>query len=323
MPHNDTATITIARVTEGKKPKRRGRRVPLTRSQRTTRRLGLILATPALLYIAIFLVFPLYYNLFLSVTNANGSNLIKGTFTFNKFANYGNVLSDPVFWQALGLSAIFTIACLFFQYVFGFALALLFRKPFPGNGVIRALLLVGWIMPPVVTGTIWRWLFDSDFGVVNFLFGKLGVIDEPIRWLTVGPTAMVAVIIANLWVGIPFNMLLLLSGLQTIDDSLYEAAQVDGASSWRQFWSITFPLMKPVTISVLLLGVINTYKVFDLIYVMTKGGPVNATTTLPIYTYLETYTVFDFGNGAAASTLTLLLPLGLSWFYVKSLRDEE
>ncbi|MDO5747890.1 MAG: sugar ABC transporter permease [Actinomycetaceae bacterium] len=295
----------------------------LSPTQKATRRLGLVLSTPALLYIGIFLIFPLFYNLFLSVTDANGRNLISGTFSFNNFANYVNVLSDPLFWNGLLLSLIFTFACLITQYIFGFALALLFRRPFPGNGIIRALLLVGWILPPVVTGTIFKWMFDSDYGVLNFFLQSFGIIDEPIRWLTVGSTALLSVIIANLWIGIPFNMLLLLSGLHTIDDSLYEAASVDGASRWNQFWKITFPLMKPVTVSVLLLGVINTYKVFDLIYTMTKGGPVSSTTTLPVYTYLETYTVFEFGNGAAASVLTLLIPLFLSWYYVKSLNEEE
>lgn len=295
----------------------------LSSNERRLRRLGLILAAPAIGYIVIFLAFPLLYNLFLSATNANGANLVAGTFKFNSFENYSKVLSDSDFWTGLKLSIVFTLACLISQYVCGFALALFFRRPFPGNGIIRALLLVGWILPPVVTGTIWKWIFDSDYGVLNYLLQSLGIIDEPVKWLTVGPTAMAAVIIANLWVGIPFNLLLLLSGLHTIDDSLYEAAEVDGASKWQQFWKITFPLMKPVSVSVLLLGVINTYKVFDLIYTMTKGGPVNSTSTLPVYTYLETFKVFQFGNGAAASTLTLLLPLALAWFYVRSLDEED
>lgn len=302
---------------------RKRSRQPKSPTEARSRRLGLLLAAPAVVYILVFLAFPLLYNLFLSGTNANGRNLISGTFKFNNFENYTAVLSDPKFWNGLALSMIFTFACLVTQYIFGFALALFFRRPFPGNGIIRALLLVGWILPPVVTGTIFKWMFDSDYGVFNFFLQSIGMIDEPIKWLTIGPTAMFAVIFANLWVGIPFNLLLLLSGLHTIDDSLYEAASVDGASPWQQFWKITFPLMKPVSISVLLLGVINTYKVFDLIYTMTKGGPVNSTTTLPVYTYLETFTVFQFGNGAAASALTLLIPLGLSWFYVKSLNEED
>lgn len=292
-------------------------------AQTRARQLGLIMAAPALVYIGVFLVFPLIYNLWISITDANGANLITGDYGFNNFANYKVVLADPNFWSALNRSLIFTLACLVLQYIFGFALAMFFRKPFMGNGPIRALLLVGWILPPVVTGTIFRWLFDSDYGVLNWALVSLGIIDQPVQWLIQGPTAMAAVIIANLWVGIPFNMLLLLSGLHLIDDSLYEAASVDGAGMWRQFWSLTFPLMKPVSISLLLLGVINTYKVFDLIFTMTKGGPVNATTTLPIYTYFQTFKFFDFGNGAAASTLTLLLPLALSYFYVRSLNEEE
>lgn len=287
------------------------------------RRLGLLLAAPALIYIAVFLAFPLLYNLYLSVTDASGSNLISGDLAFNNFENYATVLGDAGFWKAAMLSGIFTVSCLVLQYVFGFALAMFFRKPFAGNGPIRALLLVGWILPPVVTGTIFRWLFDSDYGIINFALQSVGIIDEPIQWLTQGGTAMVAVIVANLWVGIPFNMLLLLSGLHLLDESIYEAASVDGAGWWRQFWSITFPLMKPVSISVLLLGVINTYKVFDLIYTMTRGGPVDSTTTLPVYTYLETFSFFQFGTGAAASALTLILPLALSYFYVKSLNEEE
>ena len=295
----------------------------IKKKQDSQLRLGLLLAAPALIYIIVFMAFPLLFNFFLSLTEANGANLISRTFSFNNFKNYITVLNDYGFWNGLILSLVFTIACLVTQYVIGFALALFFRRPFPGNGVMRALLLVGWILPPVVTGTIFKWIFDSDYGILNYILINIGVIDENIKWLTMGSTALFAIIIANLWVGIPFNLLLLLSGLHTIDDSLYEAAHVDGANRWQQFWKITFPLMKPVTISVLLLGVINTYKVFDLIYTMTKGGPVDATTTLPVYTYLETFKLFQFGNGAAASVLTLILPLALSWYYVRSLNEED
>ncbi|QPK81953.1 sugar ABC transporter permease [Schaalia sp. ZJ405] len=303
--------------------RRQTRHVQASGARKGTRSLGFILLVPALIYIVVFLLGPLCYNLWISVSNANGANLITGDFAPTGFQNYAAVIADDQFWNGVWLSAVFTVSCLVLQFILGYALALFFRQSFPGNGVIRALLLVGWILPPVVTGTIFKWIFDSDYGVLNFFLSQLGLIDSPIKWLTEPTTAMVAIVTANLWVGIPFNMLLLLSGLHTIDESLYEAASVDGAGRWRQFWSITSPLMRPVIISVLLLGVINTYKVFDLIYTMTKGGPVNATTTLPIYTYLETFKIFEFGHGAAASTLTLVLPLVLSWFYVRSLREED
>ena len=280
-----------------------------------TRRLGFLLALPAIIYITIFLVVPLVYNIC--------SNLITGDYHPTGFANYKEMLASPGFWNGVKLSAIFTVASLALQFLVGYALALFFRKPFPGNGIIRALLLVAWILPAVVTGTIFRWMFDSDFGVINYFLTSMHLVDKPVMWLTGPTTAMVAVVVANLWVGMPFNMLLILSGLHTIDDGLYEAAEVDGAGPIRTFFSITEPLMRPVVFSLLLLGVINTYKVFDLIYTMTKGGPVEATTTLPIFTYLQTFKVFDFGNGAAASMLTMVLPLALSWFYVRSLDKED
>lgn len=288
-----------------------------------TRRLGFLLALPAIIYITIFLVVPLVYNIWLSISDANGSNLITGDYHPTGFANYKEMLASPGFWNGVKLSAIFTVASLALQFLVGYAMALFFRKPFPGNGIIRALLLVAWILPAVVTGTIFRWIFDSDFGVINYFLTSLHLVDKPVMWLTGPTTAMVAVVVANLWVGMPFNMLLILSGLHTIDDGLYEAAEVDGAGPIRTFFSITEPLMRPVVFSLLLLGVINTYKVFDLIYTMTKGGPVEATTTLPIFTYLQTFKVFDFGNGAAASMLTMVLPLALSWFYVRSLDKED
>ena len=288
-----------------------------------TRRLGFLLALPAIIYITIFLVVPLVYNIWLSISDANGSNLITGDYHPTGFANYKEMLASPGFWNGVKLSAIFTVASLALQFLVGYALALFFRKPFPGNGIIRALLLVAWILPAVVTGTIFRWMFDSDFGVINYFLTSMHLVDKPVMWLTGPTTAMVAVVVANLWVGMPFNMLLILSGLHTIDDGLYEAAEVDGAGPIRTFFSITEPLMRPVVFSLLLLGVINTYKVFDLTYTMTKGGPVEATTTLPIFTYLQTFKVFDFGNGAAASMLTMVLPLALSWFYVRSLDKED
>ena len=288
-----------------------------------TRRLGFLLALPAIIYITIFLVVPLVYNIWLSISDANGSNLITGDYHPTGFANYKEMLASPGFWNGVKLSAIFTVASLALQFLVGYALALFFRKPFPGNGIIRALLLGAWILPAVVTGTIFRWMFDSDFGVINYFLTSMHLVDKPVMWLTGPTTAMVAVVVANLWVGMPFNMLLILSGLHTIDDGLYEAAEVDGAGPIRTFFSITEPLMRPVVFSLLLLGVINTYKVFDLIYTMTKGGPVEATTTLPIFTYLQTFKVFDFGNGAAASMLTMVLPLALSWFYVRSLDKED
>jgi multiple sugar transport system permease protein len=175
----------------------------------------------------------------------------------------------------------------------------------------------------VVSGSLFRWMLDGDYGVVNFALVQVGLLDDGQYWLIEPGTALAGTILANVWVGVPFNMALLLAGLGGIPAVLYEAARVDGASSFQQFRSLTLPLMRPVSLSVLLLGLIYTFKVFDLIYVMTKGGPVDATTTLPIYTYKLTFEFFRFGHGATAATLLLLGLVVVALLYLWASRREE
>lgn len=216
------------------------------------------------------------------------------------------MVTDPAFQKAAVTTVIFTVGSLVFQFVIGFALALLFHRSFPGNGLLRALLLLGWMLPSVVSGSIFRWSFDGGMGIINYALQAIGAIGGPVYWLNDATTALAATIIANIWVGIPFNMILLLPGLQSISVSLYEAAAIDGASGRQSFRHITLPLMRPVILSVLLLGIIYTFKAFDIVYVMTGGGPVDATTLLTIYVYKMVFSFFRFGDGSAAAILLLL-----------------
>jgi multiple sugar transport system permease protein len=179
------------------------------------------------------------------------------------------------------------------------------------------------MLPTVVSGSVFRWMFDGDFGVLNYALRELSLIDKNRYWLLDPDTALAGTILANIWVGIPFNMVLLLAGLQNIPTTLYEAASVDGANAWQRFWSLTLPLMRPVSLSVLLLGIIYTFKVFDLIYVMTGGGPVDATTVLPIETYNLSFKFFRFGEGAAAATMLLVALIGVALAYLFWTRREE
>lgn len=188
---------------------------------------------------------------------------------------------------------------------------------------MRAILVLGWLLPIVVSASIWRWMLDGSYGVINFLLRGLGLLQGQLFWLTEPDTALIGVIIANIWIGIPFNMILLLAGLQGISLSLYEAARVDGANAWQRFIHITVPQMRPVALTVLLLGFVYTFKVFDLIYVMTRGGPVDATTTLPLFAYDLTFEFFRFGDGATAAAVLLLISLGLSTVYLWLIRREE
>jgi len=282
-----------------------------------------LFVAPALAYITLTMIYPVLSNLRMSFYDVNVSTFLSNTAPFIGFGNYSKVIGDPAFQHALGLSLLFTAGSLLFQFTIGFALALFFNRPFPGNGLLRALLLLGWMLPTVVSGSIFRWMLDGSFGVINFFLQGLGLLQGTRFWLTDPNTALLGTIAANIWVGVPFNMVLLLPGLQSISASLYEAASIDGASRWQSFRYVTLPLMRPVALSVLLLGIIYTFKVFDVVYVMTGGGPVDATTVLPIYVYNLSFSFFRFGEGAATAILLLLALTVVAIGYLWLSRQEE
>lgn len=287
------------------------------------RRAGCLFSLPGTTFLALFLAYPLCYTVWTSVHDVDLGQLLGGTERFNGLDNYRAVLDDPAFWHAVRLSLIFTLGSLLPQFTLGFALALLFARPFPLNGLLRSLLLVAWLLPPVVSGTLFRWMLDADSGAYNALLGAVGLGGLGHDWLTDPSTSLAGVIFANIWVGVPFNMLLLLVGLHTIDPELHEAAAIDGAGAWQRFRHITLPLMRPVSVTVLLLGLLYTFKVFDIVFVMTGGGPVDATQVLSLYVYEVFFTSFRFGQGAAAGLLLLVVPLLAGVFYVRRLRREE
>ncbi|MET9908669.1 sugar ABC transporter permease [Streptomyces sp. NPDC006476] len=287
------------------------------------RRAGYLFCLPGMTFLALFLAYPLCYTVWTSVHDVDLGQLLGGTERFNGLDNYRAVLDDPAFWHAVRLSLIFTLGSLLLQFTLGFALALLFARPFPLGGLLRSLLLVAWLLPPVVSGTLFRWMLDAESGAYNALLGAVGLGSLGHDWLTDPSTSLAGVIFANVWVGVPFNMLLLLVGLHTIDPELHEAAAIDGAGAWQRFRHITLPLMRPVSVTVLLLGLLYTFKVFDIVFVMTGGGPVDATRVLSLYVYEVFFTSFRFGQGAAAGLLLLVVPLLAGVFYVRRLRREE
>lgn len=282
-----------------------------------------LFVAPALVFIALTMLYPVISNLRMSLYDVNVSTFLSNTAPFAGLGNYIKVIGDPAFRHSLNLSLLFTAGSLIFQFVIGFALALFFNRSFPGNGLLRALLLLGWMLPTVVSGSIFRWMFDGSFGIFNFLLRSLGLLEGPRFWLIDPSTALIGTIFANIWIGVPFNMILLLPGLQSISPTLYEAASIDGATSWQSFRHITLPLMRPVALSVLLLGIIYTFKVFDLVYVMTGGGPVDATTVLPIYVYNLSFSFFRFGDGSAAAVLLLLALSSVAIGYLWLSQHEE
>ncbi|AOS63505.1 carbohydrate ABC transporter permease [Actinoalloteichus hymeniacidonis] len=298
---------------------RRRRRGHLAATRRTE---GLLLAAPALVFLAALLLFPLLYNLVTSFLDVDLAGLLGEGTPFVGGENYRAAVSESDFWAAVGLTLVFTVGSLVLQFGIGFALALLFARDFPFNGLLRSLMLVAWLLPPVVSGSLFRWMLDGDVGAYNAILRSLGLDALTNTWLTDTGTALGGVIFANVWIGVPFNMILLLVGLVSLDRDLYASAALDGASAWQRFRFVTLPLMRPVSAAVLLLGLIYTFKAFDIVFVMTGGGPVDATRVLPLLAYEQFFEFFRFGEGAAITVLLLVIPLVVSIWYVRRIGKE-
>ncbi len=229
--------------------------------------------------------------------------------------NYIVDFHNPTFQTALLNTILFTVLSIVPQFLIGLGLAVFFDRHFPLSRLLRSLFLLPWLLPLVVSSTIWKWLFNATNGVIDQVLSSVHVIPPHFSWLSSPGWAMAALIIANIWLGIPFNMVILYSGLQGIDKELYEAARVDGANRWQQFRRITLPLLEPVIGIVLILGFIYTLKVFDLIYVMTQGGPANTTQTFATWSYNLSFAQQEFGQGAAQANMILGISLVLAVLY--------
>lgn len=284
---------------------------------------GLLFALPAFLYMLTFVGYPIASNIILSLQNVTVKNLAHGERLFVFLDNYKQLFSDDVFMKALGNTVKFTIVCLVFQFLIGFALALFLNKKFSFAKPVRGLLMIPWMIPMTVTALVFKLLFAGDMGIVNYLLKSLGLIQENIDWLTNPDTAMWVVITANVWIGIPFNTILISTGLTTIPQELYESAAIDGAGKMQQFFKITLPLMRSTIESVLVLGFIYTFKVYDLVYVLTGGGPVNSTHLLSTYSYKQSFELFNYSMGSAIANVLLVILLGVGSFYLKITMDGE
>jgi multiple sugar transport system permease protein len=275
---------------------------------------------PVVIYLVAFYAYPLYRNLDLSLRHYTVRSFVRGGAPFSGFDNYRTVLSDPTFGPALTHTVLFTLISLVFQFSIGMALAVFFRHNFRLSATLRALFLVPWLLPLIVSASTWSWMLNSDSGVVNWVLGSLKV-----NWLTSPDWSLVSVIIANIWIGIPFNLVVLYSGLQAIPAEIYEAAALDGATGWRTFWRITFPLLRPVSAITLLLGLVYTLKVFDIIWIMTKGGPVDSSTTFATWSYRLSFGSLlpRFGPGAAVGNLLIVMALIFGLLYIRIQRRQN
>lgn len=279
---------------------------------------GVLFVLPAFLYMLIFVGYPIIRNIVLSFQDVSAGNLVRGTKNFILFENYLELFGDDVFRTSLLNTLKYTVLCLVFQFLIGFLLALFFNKRFSLAKPVRGILLVPWMIPVTVTALMFKLLFATDIGVINYILRSLHLISKNIEWLTTPGTAMFALICANIWIGIPFNMILISTGLTTIPKELYESASIDGANKVQTFFSITLPLLRPTIESVLILGFIYTFKVYDLVYVMTSGGPVNSTHMLSTYSYKLSFEMFQYSKGSAVANVLLVILLLVGVFYIKA-----
>ena len=236
------------------------------------------------------------------------------------FENYKDILMSDARWRnSLRVTGILAAASVAAELVLGMLIALIINRPFFGRGIVRAAVLVPWAITTVVSARMWAWIYDVQWGVLNDLLMRAGIIERPIIWLANPGLTLWAMIGAEVWKTTPFMALLLLAGLQLIPHDVYEAAQIDGATAWQQFWRITIPLMKPTILVALLFRTIDAVRVFDLARVLTAGGPGQATETLSLYSYTTLFTNLNFGYGSALAVSTFLVVLVVSIFYVKIL----
>ena len=277
---------------------------------------------PVVCYLAAFYAYPLYRNVDLSIRHYTVRSFVQGGAPFSGLDNYRTVFEDPTFVPALTHTLVFTVCSLCFQFSIGLALAVFFSRHFRLSDILRALFLVPWLLPLIVSASTWSWMLNSDSGIVNAGLSAIGV--GPVNWLTSPGWSLVSVTIANVWIGIPFNLVVLYSGLQAIPAQLYEAAALDGASGWQQFWRITFPLLRPVSAITLLLGLVYTLKVFDIIWIMTKGGPVDSSSTFATWSYRLGFgnLLPQFGPGAAVGNLLIVMALAFGLLYIRIQRRQ-
>lgn len=282
----------------------------------------ILLAGSGILFLLALAGLPLIYNVFMSFQEVDLFNL--GTFIrpFVGFENYVDVMNQPEFWLVARNTLVFVFGSIFFQFGLGFGLALFFAQKFPGSATIRGLFLVSWVMPGLVVGALWSWILAGDFGVLNAILRGLGIIDANLFWKSDPKLSLWAVIIANIWLGLAFNMMLLSVGLAAIPRDLYEAAELDGANAFQRFWTITLPMMRSTIGAVLALGLIYTLQQFDLFPAITEGGPANSSTVSQYWAWQMSFQLYDFAKGATISVMMFVLVLFASLLYVYSTRHE-
>jgi ABC-type sugar transport system permease subunit len=295
------------------------RRLSLRRQDART---AWLLLAPSLLVILGVTLWPVISTFFLSFFNAPSG--LDQTRTFVSLGNYIDMLKDQTFWETIGRTLYFTVISVGLELALGLAIAQLIHSRPWGWKFLRISLIVPWAVPTIVNGAMWRWIYSADFGALNGLLMQLGLIKHYIPWLTLPEMAMNLVIVADVWHTMPFVALVLQAALATLPEDLDEAAAVDGANAWQRFWKIRVPLLRPAILVALIVRTVDAFRVFDIVYIITSGGPAYKTLTITYLTYLNSFSFGKQGTGAALSFLISIFTIIMALIYIRFLyRPEE
>lgn len=284
------------------------------------RMLLIALLAPSLLLIFGMTIYPLLYSLWISL---HRYSLLFPTQPFIGLENYRQAFAQPLFWESVIVTLSFAVGSLVIQVPLGIGIALLLNERFHGRNLLRAAVLIPWAIPTTVNAVMWQWIYDANYGALNGLLLQLGIIESYIVWLADRVRALNLVLLADTWKVLPLYILMFLAGLQTIPRELYEAAAMDGAGPWRRFLDVTLPGLKAILLVVLVLRTVQVFKVFDIIYLLTRGGPGGGTTVISFFTYQQTFQALNFGVGAAVGAVIGLSTLLAALLHFKLLHTEE
>jgi multiple sugar transport system permease protein len=283
-----------------------------------------IFVLPAVLYMCAFILSPIVYNFVLSVNKINMDFFMTREYNFAGLENYIRMFTraDGLLLNALRNTLLFTVISIILQVLISFSIALFLNRKNRLSQVSRGILVVAYIVPQTITGLMFKFIFTKDGGIINYLLMSLGILKAPIGWLLSSNTALAAIIVANVWINVPFSMLLFTAGLITMDPTYSEAAMIDGAGWWRRLFSITIPAISETIKVVLTLGFINTFKIFDLVLLMTNGGPGNTTEMLSTFSYKLSFQLNRYDDSAVVSNVLFVILMLVGLFYIKTIRNE-
>lgn len=292
----------------------------LVQSHRTERLVSWLFLAPAVAFLALTSVYPLLYSLWLSFHSWN-MTIPNSRAVWVGSANYQQLLENPAFLNSLRVTLVFVVSAVTVEMILGMGLALLATSGIRAMGLVRTVMLFPLMIAPVIAGVLWRTLFHPTYGVVNYLFGFVGI--PPQEWLGSPYQALPAVITVEIWQNLPVVAFILAAGIQSLPVDLYKAAHVDGASRWQVFWRITLPLLKPVILVLLLLRIMDAFKVFDIVFTMTYGGPGQTTELLSMLIYKTGLRFFQIGQASAMSWVFLVGIFLISLYFIRRLQRPD